>query len=108
MSVLAVSRVRLDPVGRVSEVLWGVVDTQSNHWVSTEVLAPVGEVVAALARGDQVVALFPAAQGHVPGRQFVAVDYGDAHVTVMLDGPPQAGRELADIDRLAARTDDPA
>lgn len=101
MSVFAVSRVRLDSRGAVTHVSWGVVDTKSNHWVSPEVEAPVDQVLDALRTSDHVVALFPHADGHLPGRAFVARDDGSGAQTIVLEGPSDPGRELADMDRLA-------
>ena len=50
--VFAVSRVRLDPDGRVTAVQWGRVDTRANAWATPESLAPVAEVVQAIQAGD--------------------------------------------------------
>ena len=100
MSVFAVSKVRLDSQGCVSDVLWGVVDTKSNHWVSLEHAAPVKAVLDAIHNGDQVVALFPTVDGHVPGGQFVAVGHDNGHETIALAGAPTFERELPDMDRL--------
>lgn len=100
MSVFAVSRVRLDLAGNVTDVMWGVVDTKSNHWVSPEVEAPVAEVLDAIQKGDYVVALFPTAHGHMPERQFVSVEIGDGTKAISLDGPARPGREIQDMDRL--------
>lgn len=100
MSVFAVSKVRLDNTGLVRDVLWGVVDTKSNHWVSPEVEAPVQQVLEAIAKGDHVVALFAAEGGHLPVRQFVAVQEGAGPQFIALDGPPTPGKEIGDIDKL--------
>ena len=100
MSVFAVSRVRLDPQGAVTDVLWGVVDTKSNHWVSPEVEAPVDQVLDAIRKADQVVALFPHADGHLPGRPFVAVTDANGREAIALEGPSEPGRELGDMDQL--------
>jgi hypothetical protein len=96
----AVSRVELDPDGRVVAVQWGPVDTVANAWAGDEVVAPVAAVVQALRLGDAVFALFPSAHGHVPERRFVAVDYDDGRQTIVLDGPSTHAREIHDMDRL--------
>ena len=101
-SVFAVSRVALDADGRVVSVLWGRVDTVKNDWASDEVVAPVREVVQALHAGHAVFALFASAQGHLPQRRFVAVDYDDGRQTIALDGPATHEREVHDMDRLVA------
>ena len=100
MSVHAVSKVRLDPDGRVIAVYWGRVDTRSNSWESAEVVAPVREGVAAIHAGDPVFALFPSQHGHLPDRRFIVVDYDNGWETIALDGPPTFEREVHDMERL--------
>ena len=100
MSVFAVSKVRMDREGFVTDVLWGVVDTKSNRWVSPEVIAPVSEVLDTIRNGDQVVALFPGTHGHMPERQFVVMEYGHGKESIALDGPPDAAHEIHGMDRL--------
>ncbi len=96
----AVSSVELDADGRVVAVRWGRVDTRKNAWASDERVAGVGEVVLALRAGHAVFALFPSAQGHLPERRFVAVDYDDGRQAIVLDGPATHEREIHDMDRL--------
>jgi hypothetical protein len=103
MSVFAVSKVRVDREGLVTDVLWGVVDIKSNQWVSPEVLAPVSEVVDAIKKGDHVVALFPAIGGHLPERQFVVFANASGVESIALDGPLSPGREIRDIDKIDLR-----
>jgi hypothetical protein len=101
MSVHAVSKVRLDEDGRVIAVYWGRVNTDTNQWATAEVIAPVSEVVKAIHAGDQVFALFPSTNGHVPDRPFMVVDYDSGWETISLDGPPTHEREIHDMERLA-------
>lgn len=96
----AVSKVRLDEGGRVTEVLWGKVDTNRNDWTAPEVIAPVADAVHALDAGNQVFALFPSIHGHMPDRRFVTVDYDDGRRTIVLDGPTAFEREIHDMDQL--------
>ena len=100
--VFAVSKVRLDPDGRVTAVQWGRVDTRANAWATPERLAPVDDVVHAIQAGDPVFALFPTTHGHVPERRFEVVDYDDGWQTIVLDGPTVPEREIHDMDRVAA------
>jgi hypothetical protein len=100
MSVFAVAKVRLDSEEHVTHVVWGVVDTKSNRWVSPEVVAPVAEVLDAIHNGDQVVALFATTHGHVPGQAFVAIDHENGKEGIALDGASIPGREIQDIARL--------
>lgn len=96
----AVSKVTLDADGRVTDVLWGQVDTVKNAWARPEVLAPVADVVDALQRGDQVFALFPSEHGHLPDREFTQANYDGGLRTVVLIGPTAYEREIHDMDRI--------
>jgi len=96
----AVSQVALDGDGRVTDVLWGQVDTVRNAWARPEVLAPVADVVEALRTGDQVFALFPSTHGHLPDREFVQATYEGARQTIVLFGPTAYEREIHDMDRI--------
>ena len=102
MSVFAVSKVRLDVDGRVTDVLWGVIiDKKSNHWVSPAALAPVAEVVEAIHNGDQVLALFPTNGGRLPEREFEVVEFDDGTETIELDAsnsPAPAIRDMVQLD----------
>jgi hypothetical protein len=98
----AVSKVALDKDGRVAGVLWGKVDTRKNAWATPELIAPVAEVVAALQAGNQVFALFPSKNGHLPDRQFAVAEYDNGLQTIVLSGPSAYDREIHDMDRLSA------
>jgi hypothetical protein len=100
MTTFAVSKVRLDPGGRITAVLWGQVDTRKNAWATPEVVAPVAVAVDALHAGDQVFALFPSLHGHLPDRRFVVADYDGGRKTIVLAGPTAHEREVHDMDRL--------
>jgi hypothetical protein len=100
MKTFAVSKVALDAAGRITAVLWGRVDTRKNAWATPEVVAPVGDAVAALHAGDQVFALFPSVHGHLPDRCFVVADYDGGYDTIVLAGPTAYEREIHDMDRL--------
>ena len=101
MLTFAVSKVELDPAGRITAVLWGEVDTDRNAWAKPEVVVPVAVAVQALRAGDRVFALFSSAHGHVPDRQFVIADYDGGRDTIVLKGPTAYEREVHDMDRLA-------
>lgn len=100
MNVHAVSKVRLDPEGRVVAVFWAPVDTARNRWAGAESVAPVEDVVAALDRGDHVFALFRTEHGHLPQRRFVVVDYDNGWKTIALAGAATHEREVHDMERL--------
>jgi hypothetical protein len=100
MSVFAVSKVRLDPDGRVTAVLWGKVDTQKNEWAEGEEIASAASAVDAIESGSQVFALFPTTHGHLPDRRFMVVEYENGWKTIALEGPPTFEREVHDMDHL--------
>ena len=100
MAVYAVSKVRLDKDGRVTEVFWGPVDTDKNAWASPEQVSPVKDVVAALRANHDVYALFPSTHGHVPERSFMVAEYGNGLDTIALRGEATHEREIHDMDRL--------
>jgi hypothetical protein len=101
MSVFAVSKVRLTNDGRVTDVLWGVIDKKSNHWVSPAALAPVAEVVEAIHNGDRVLAFFPSNDGRLPEREFEVVEFDDGTETIELDAanaPAPENRDMVQLD----------
>lgn len=100
MKVFAVSKVRLDNDGRITDVYWGEVDTHRNDWVGPEHAVSVDEAVRALHAGHQVFALFPSTHGHLPERRFMVVDYDNGWETIALDGPPTHEREVHDMARF--------
>lgn len=100
MRTFAVSKVGLDADGRVTQVLWGLVDTEKNAWATPEVVVPVAEAVHALSAGSRVFALFPSTHGHLPDRQFVVADYDGGFETIVLAGPATHEREIHDMDRI--------
>jgi hypothetical protein len=91
----------MDADGRVAEVLWGVIDKESSHWVSPTALAPVAEVVEAIHNGDQVLALFPTSIGRLSEREFEVVEFDDGIETIELNAsnPPAADiRDMVQLD----------
>lgn len=98
----AVSKVRLDADGRITAVLWGIVDPSTNDWAAPEAVVPVGVVASALTAGHQVFALFPSTHGHLPDRQFVVADYDGNRTTIVLAGPATHEREVHHMDHLGA------
>ena len=97
----AVSQVRLDGRQRVSEVVWGQVDTAANRWATDETRAPVADVVDAIHNGDPVFALFRGEDGHAPQRRFVAIEHDDGEESIALEGAAGSVPDLAAMDRIA-------
>lgn len=101
----AVSQVRLDARRRVTEVVWGQVDTAGNRWATEEMRAPVADVVEAIHNGDPVFALFRGPDGHGPQRRFVVVEHVDGEESIVLEGGAGSGsHELEAMDRVIAGT----
>lgn len=99
--VFAVSKVRLDHRGEVSQVLWHEVNGRSDTQAGLAVEAPAADVVTALHAGAQVEARFREA-GHArqPERRFRVVAHADGHETLALVDAATPGREMHDIDKL--------
>lgn len=99
----AVSKVRRDEDGRITEVVWGeigdVIDTARWKWASPARHAPVAAVVAAIEAGDEVYALFPTAPGHLE-RRFHTVTYDGGWQTIALEGFAVDEREVHDMETL--------
>jgi hypothetical protein len=95
--VFAVSGVRLDATGLVSDVLWAEVNERSNLGVSAAVRASASEVITAIHAGQQVLAVFPKTHGHRPDRSFIVREHADGQETLALEGPDAPERELGDL-----------
>jgi len=97
----AVSQVRLDDHRRVSEVVWGQVDTSSNRWTTDERRAPVADVVDSIHNGDLVFALFRGVDGHAPQRRFAAIEHDDGEESIVLEGGIGSIHDLDSMDRIS-------
>jgi hypothetical protein len=82
--VFAISKVRFDNTGHVTDVLWAEVNAKSNLDVSTPVAVPVADVVDAIHDGARVVAVFPARLGHLPEHAFEVVEHAHGSETIGL------------------------
>ena len=100
MRTLVISKVLLDPEGRVTVALWSRVDLAQSGWATPLSVVSIEAVVLALQTGDRVFALFPSSQGQVLGREFMVADYDGSRHTIALTGPSAMGHEVQDIDRL--------
>jgi hypothetical protein len=101
LTFYAVSQVRLDERRRVTEVVWGQIDTLGNRWSTDELRAPVADVVAAIHGGDPVFALFRSADGHAPRQRFIAVEHDDGEESIALDDANPSSPDLEAMDRIA-------
>ena len=94
-----VSKVRLDPDGHVTDVLWIEVDAGSNRAVGTPVVAAVAEVVDAIHDGAQVAATFDSTDPY-PRRPLVVIQHNDGRECIAIGGTTAPGRNISDLDRL--------
>ena len=100
MTHYAVSKVKQDNAGRVTDVFWGQVNTSTNAWTTQLNAAPVSDVVDAIHNGDIVFALFPTLMGLSPERRFEAVAHVAGAESIALEGNATFKFELADMARL--------
>jgi len=97
-----VSQVRLDDRQRVSEVVWGQVDTVSNRRVTDETRAQVADVVGVIYNGDSVFAVFRGQDGHVQQRRFLVAEHADGSRSIVLDGVAGSAPGLEAMNRIEA------
>lgn len=104
--VFVVSKIRLDPSGHVTDVLWSEVNAKSNLDVGNEVVAPVADVVDAIHDGARVAAVFPVQQGHGPEHLFEVIERADGSETIALAKPAAPTSALQPALRDMARLND--
>lgn len=96
----AVSQVSLDDLRRVSEVMWGQVDTVTNRWVTDVRRAPVADVVGVIYNRDPVFAIFRGSEGQGPLRRFVVAEHDDGNRSVVLEVVAGSAPDLEAMDRI--------
>jgi hypothetical protein len=105
--VFTVSKVRLNDVGSVIDVLWAEINAKSNLDIGESVVVPVADVIDAIHDGAQVSAVFPARFGALPDYAFEVIEFTNGLETIQLVGSLGAGEEsrvdLNDLPRLDAR-----
>ena len=107
--VFAISQVRLNDGGQVTEVLWSEINAKSNLDVGVPVVVPVADVIDAIHDGARVAAVFPARFGAMPDHAFEVIAFTTGLETidlVGLHGEDPQGRlnDLARLEDPAART----
>lgn len=104
--VFAVTKVRLDASGQVTDVLWSEINPRSNLNVGAQVVTPVADVVDAIHDGAQVAAVFEAPHARLPEHLFQVVERADGSETIILAKP--SGHTLAlppDLRHMARLND---
>jgi hypothetical protein len=101
------SKVRIAVGGHVGNVLWGEVDTASDHDIGTRVVAMAADVVDAIHEGAQVAAArsssTPGEPEHRPERMFVIVEHRDGRECITREDPQSPGRDPVDMVKLDDR-----
>lgn len=104
--VFAISKVRLNEAGGITDVLWAEISAKSNRDVGAPVVVPVADVIDALHDGASVSAIFPVQFGALPGHAFEVVEFADGVETIDLvgahDTDPASRVDLRDLARLDA------
>jgi hypothetical protein len=95
----AVSKVRIDSNGHVTDVLWSEMNAGSDRDIGAGVTATAAEVVDAIHDGAKVMAVFPP-EDRLPERPFVIVMHENGRECIAFDGVPSPGRNIADLDSL--------
>ncbi len=103
--VFAISKVRLNEAGRVSDVLWSEINAKSNLDTGVPVVVPVADVVDALHDGARVSAVFPVRFGALPDQAFEVVESTNGLETIALVGSHAADEGHVGLNDLA-RLDD--
>ncbi len=103
--VFAISKVRLDQAGGVTDVLWAEINTKSNLDASTPMVVPVADVIDAIHDGAEVSAVFPERIGAMPDYRFEVIEFTNGLEAIHLVGshgsahePPLKLRDLARLD----------
>lgn len=102
--VFAISKVRLNEAGSVTDVLWAEISAKSNLDVGAAVIVPVADVIDALHDGARVAAVFPEQLGALPDHAFEVIEFADGVETIDLVGAhgtdPASHVHLRDLARL--------
>ena len=102
--VFAVSKVRLNEVGSVTDVLWAEINAKSNLDIGASVVVPVADVIDAIHDGAQVSAVLPVQFGAMPDHAFEVIEFTNGLETIDLVGSHSASDkrhpELSDLAQL--------
>ncbi len=100
--VFAISKVRLDDRGWVTDVLWCEISAKSNLDVGASVIVPVADVIDALHDGARVSAVFPVHLGAMPDHAFEVIEFTNGLKTIALvPSQDENIRRRADLNDLA-------
>lgn len=100
--VFAISKVRLNGAGSVTDVLWSEINAKSNLDIGVSVVVPLADVIDAIHDGAQVSAVFPARFGAMPDYTFEVIEFTNGLETIDIVRPSGAAPvgHLSDLDRL--------
>ena len=99
---LAISKIRLDPSGWPTHVLWGEVNAGSNLDVGAQRVAPVADVVDAIHDGAEVAAVFLPTRVHTPEHLLVVTERPDGSETIALARTASLTAKRASLQEIAS------
>ena len=97
----SISKIRLDPAGWPTHVLWGEVNAGSDLDVGAQRVAPVADVVDALHDGAEVAAVFLPPRVHAPEHLLVVTERLDGSETIALAPTASLSAQRANLQQIA-------
>ena len=98
----SISKIRLDPAGWPTHVLWGEVNAASDLDVGAQRVAPVAEVVDALHDGAEVAGVFLPPRVHTPEHLLVVTVRPDGSETIALAPTASLSAQRANLQQIAS------
>ena len=100
--VFSISKIRLDPAGWPTHVLWGEVNAASDLDVGAQRVALVADVVDALHDGAEVAAVFLPPRVHTPEHLLVVTERPDGSETIALARTASHSAKRASLQEIAS------
>ena len=100
--VFSISKIRLDPAGTPTHVLWGEVNANSDLDVGEHRVAPVADVIDAIHDGAVVRAVFLPPKARTPDHEFVVTELPDGSETISLARVNPFTTPAVSLDELAS------
>ena len=96
------SKIRLDPDGWPTHVLWGKVNAGSDLDLGAQRVALVADAVDALHDGAEVAAVFLPPRGHTPEHLLVITERPDGSETIALARTASLSAKRASLQEIAS------
>jgi hypothetical protein len=100
--LFSISKIRLDPAGWPTHVLWGEVNAGSDLDVGAQRVAPVADVVDAIHDGAEVAAVFLLPRARSPEHILVVTERPDGSETIALARTVPPGAPRASLQEMAS------